>query len=59
MPLTKAQIGPKGALHRALHVPAGKKLPVSKLKAAAKKDTVTGRRARLVLELNYPDVKID
>lgn len=37
----------KGALHRSLGVPAGKKIPAKKLAAAAKKKGVTGRRARL------------
>lgn len=37
----------KGALHRELGVPIGKKIPKSKLKAAAKKKGVEGRRARL------------
>ena len=37
----------KGALHRALGVPQGKKIPASKIKAAAKKGGTLGRRARL------------
>ena len=37
----------KGALHRALHVPEGEKIPESKLKAAEKKGGKVGREARL------------
>lgn len=37
----------KGALHRDLGVPQGQKIPVSKLKAAAKKGGKVGARARL------------
>lgn len=37
----------KGALHRELGVPEGKKIPKKKLEAAAKKPGVEGRRARL------------
>lgn len=37
----------KGALHKELGVPEGKKIPAKKLKAAAKKPGVEGRRARL------------
>ena len=37
----------KGALHRQLGVPAGKKIPAGKLQAAAAKGGVLGRRARL------------
>lgn len=40
-----------GTLHRALKVPMGKKIPMGKLQAAAKKPGVTGRRARLALTL--------
>ena len=36
-----------GALHKELGVPAGKKIPSSKLTAAAKKPGVEGKRARL------------
>jgi hypothetical protein len=36
-----------GALHKELGVPAGKKIPSSKLAAAAKKPGKVGRRARL------------
>jgi hypothetical protein len=39
----------KGALHRDLGVPAGKKIPVSMMRAAAKRKGVVGRRARLAL----------
>jgi len=37
----------KGALHEELGVPEGKKIPEKKLKAAAKKKGVEGKRARL------------
>ena len=37
----------KGALHKELGVPLGKKIPKGKLKKAAKKGGVLGRRARL------------
>lgn len=41
-----------GALHKELHVPAGKKIPKAKLEAAAKKgSTKEARRARLALTL--------
>jgi len=36
-----------GALHKELGVPAGKKIPSSKLAAAAKKPGKMGKRARL------------
>jgi hypothetical protein len=41
----------KGALHKALHVPAGKKIPLKTLRAAARKKGVTGKRARLALTM--------
>lgn len=41
----------KGALHRDLGVPAGKKIPAAKLAAAARKPGVVGRRARLAQTL--------
>lgn len=37
----------KGALHKELDVPQGKKIPVAKLKSAAKKKGIVGKRARL------------
>lgn len=37
----------KGALHKDLGVPEGKKIPAKKLKAAEKKGGVVGKRARL------------
>lgn len=40
-----------GALHRQLHVPAGKPIPVKKLRQAIKKGGTLGRRARLALTL--------
>jgi len=36
-----------GALHKEMGVPAGKKIPSSKLAAAAKKPGKMGKRARL------------
>lgn len=36
-----------GSLHKSLGVKKGKKIPAKKLKAAAKKGGITGRRARL------------
>lgn len=41
----------KGALHRALGVPEGKKIPASKIEAAAKKSGTVGRQARLAKTL--------
>lgn len=43
----KRAIKHPGALHRELGVPKGKKIPASKLRAAAKKGGKEGRRARL------------
>lgn len=40
-----------GALHKELGVPKGKKIPASKLNAAAKKGGKVGRRARLAKTL--------
>ena len=37
----------KGALHKELNVPEGKKIPVKKLKAAEKKGGLVGKRAHL------------
>ena len=37
----------KGGLHRSLGVPAGKKIPKSKIKKAAAKKGKIGRQARL------------
>lgn len=37
----------KGALHKEMHVPEGKKIPSKKLAAAAKKGGKLGKRARL------------
>ncbi len=39
----------KGALHKQMGVPAGKNIPVSKLKTAAAKGGVLGKRASLAL----------
>lgn len=41
----------KGGLHRALGVPQGKKIPKSKIAAAAKKPGKVGREARLAQTL--------
>ena len=40
-----------GALHRDLGVPQGEKIPVSKIRAAAKRKGKVGDRARLALTL--------
>ena len=40
-----------GALRKTLKVKEGKKIPASKLEAAAKKPGVTGKRARLAITL--------
>ncbi len=40
-----------GALHQALGIPVGKKIPASKLKSAAKKGGTLGKRARLAQTL--------
>jgi len=40
-----------GALHKMLGVPAGKKIPESKISAAAKKGGKLGQRARLAQTL--------
>lgn len=37
----------KGALHKEMDVPAGKKIPAKKLASAAKKGGKLGKRARL------------
>ncbi len=41
----------KGALHKELGVPEGKKIPAKKLESAAKKPGVEGKRARLAQTL--------
>lgn len=41
----------KGALHKELGVPEGKKIPAKKLAAAAKEPGVEGKRARLAKTL--------
>lgn len=41
-----------GALHKELGVPEGKKIPKAKIKAAAKKGGVEGKRARLAETLS-------
>ena len=40
-----------GALRKSLHVKKGKKIPIKKLRAAAKKGGKMGRRARLAMTL--------
>lgn len=40
-----------GSLHKALDVPAKKKIPAKKLNAAAKKKGVVGKKARLAKTL--------
>ena len=47
----KGAIKHPGALHKALGVPMGKKIPASKLAAAAKKGGKLGKRARLAQTL--------
>jgi len=47
----QAAIKHPGALHKELHVPAGKKIPAKKLEAAAKHSGVEGKRARLAITL--------
>ena len=41
----------KGGLHRSLGVPKGKKIPASKIAAAAKKPGKVGKQARLAQTL--------
>ena len=47
----KAAIGRPGALHEALHVPPGQKIPAAKLAAAAKRTDKVGQEARLAVEM--------
>jgi len=47
----KSAIKRPGALHRALGVPQGKKIPASKIKAAAGKGGRLGREARFAQTL--------
>lgn len=47
----KGAIKKPGALHKQMGVPAGEKIPASKLKKAAKKGGVLGKRARLAITL--------
>lgn len=47
----KGAIKHPGALHKELGVPEGKKIPASKLAAAAKKPGKEGQRARLAQTL--------
>lgn len=41
----------KGILHKALHVPVERKIPVSKLEKAAMGNSPTAKRARLAITL--------
>jgi hypothetical protein len=41
-----------GALHRQMHVPAGKKIGMKRLRKAAKAKGLLGRRARLAVTLS-------
>lgn len=43
----------KGGLHRSLHIPEGKKIPMSKIKAAEKKGGKVGKEARLAETLSH------
>lgn len=47
----KKAIKKPGALHKELGVPEGKKIPEKKLKAAAKKGSLEGKRANLAITL--------
>lgn len=47
----KGAIKKPGALHKQLGVPEGKKIPESKLKAAAKAGGVEAKRANLAMTL--------
>jgi hypothetical protein len=47
----KGAIKQPGALHKALGVPQGEKIPVSKVQSAAKKGGKLGQRARLAMTL--------
>lgn len=47
----QAAIKHPGALHKDLHVPKGKKIPVSKLKKAVKAGGIEAKRANLALTL--------
>lgn len=42
----------KGGLHRSLGVPAGKRIPKSRIRAAAKRGGRVGKQARLALTLS-------
>ena len=44
-------IGKPGALHKALGVPMGTKIPAAKLAAAAKRTDKIGQEARLAVEM--------
>lgn len=49
----KKAIKHPGALHKALHVPQGDKIPAGKLDAAAKKNGKVGKEARLAKTLSH------
>ncbi len=46
-----------GSLRKTLNVKKGEKIPKDKLKAAAKKEGITGKRARLALTLGKMNKK--
>ena len=48
----KGAIKHKGGLHRSLDIPEKKKIPMSKIKAAAKKRGKVGKQARLAETLS-------
>lgn len=50
-PWIAAAIKHKGALHRQLGVPQGKKIPRATLEASAKQPGLLGERARLAITL--------
>lgn len=47
----KGAIEHPGALHKELGVPMGQKIPLKKIRAAASKSGVEGKRARLAITL--------
>lgn len=53
----KGAVKHPGALHRDLGVPQGEKIPMSKIKAAAKKGGKIGARARLAETFHHMDAK--
>lgn len=53
----KGAIKKPGALHRALGVPEGEKIPAGKVRAAAQKGGKLGARARLAMTLSKMNKK--